>query len=655
MKQGRPCLTGSFIDRKAQCLASYGGRLFFLLVPCLIGLLGCSTFLPERGQKPRIWEKTAARLQMLMPDDDAEFLAERPTPPAGKTMRHGKTSPPSPEAGLPDVSAMAQETTASPTKPAASPQVPPPPSSVTPEPPVADDFEAELAELIAPPSPEKETAAEEPYSPRIRAFLAELETMRPLKPELKKRLADCLQKFEASEPAEEFAYRLNMMLADQRQKYGLSETKTIAHRPAESPKKQEVAETEAIDDLLTERAPLPPESLEAAPVEPPPARKLSGNQPVESVTADVLPQEHLPKTPAEPPTSHGSPQGRFASRHDREQQENTNSSSALNTSNTLRFARADAPGSVAPVGYVRENPLPQYDPQRPVYCPGHPQADPNGYVPAAAVYGNAPPGHSFSQHSHRSSAFSSPGLADGSPNTHLQAAAEVLRQQIASNRQPNYREEAQLRLIEGMLGNRREAARPVTSLDEAERRFWSNEVLAIATFLEEGDADPRERVIATARHAEEGLRELQVRCPLKLRNMQFVNTYEGFGRIEPSVAVFAPGEAVTIYFELENVTVEETRLGYRMHSISAYEIRDEDGMVVQKEDGIDTEDLCKSRRRDHCIAIKFSLPGKVPSGKYYLHIETSDQNHPSRQSAEDRIPFRIGEDRAAQERQQTRH
>lgn len=266
----------------------------------------------------------------------------------------------------------------------------------------------------------------------------------------------------------------------------------------------------------------------------------------------------------------------------------------------------------------------------------------NNYVNPGGEDGSFQP--SFRHTGAAASARGDYGTGSAETEELLRAATERLGDRIAAR--PNARsaplDEARLRIIEMLLGNTREAARPIKGLPPAERNFFSSSMLGFASFLDETTyVEGRDRITAVAHHIDAGRRELAPLCPLKLRNVQFVSGCDGFGAIKFREAEFTPGEPMHVYLEMENITIHETGTGFTTKALAAYEIRDAESRVLQEERNVEAPGSSGSRRRDHFLCLSFDLRKDLPPGKYFLRVTVSDQQHESRQSAEEQIPFRI--------------
>ncbi|HBT78420.1 MAG TPA: hypothetical protein DEB39_16180 [Planctomycetaceae bacterium] len=223
-------------------------------------------------------------------------------------------------------------------------------------------------------------------------------------------------------------------------------------------------------------------------------------------------------------------------------------------------------------------------------------------------------------------------------------AAEMLRDQIESNpaSRRTSQDEARLRLFEAILGNPRESARPIKSLEPSERNFWANEMLGISAFLDDTNyMEDRDRRAAVAYYREEASKEFKTLCPLKIRNMQFVADCQGFGSINAHAGDYLAGQMVHLYLELDNLTVRETAGGFATRMNASYEICDGESRIVKHEKNVEAVGNSSSFRRDHYLCLSLELPENLAPGNYTLRLSICDQQHDSHQTAEEQISFRV--------------
>ena len=242
------------------------------------------------------------------------------------------------------------------------------------------------------------------------------------------------------------------------------------------------------------------------------------------------------------------------------------------------------------------------------------------------------------------------GYGAGDWQTLARATVEQLRYAIEQT--PNGRtvsNEIRLRMLEMLLGNQSEAARPIKSADDTVNRFMGNQVLGFAALLDDTASDTRNKYNSAAYRFTEGLAELQNLCPIKLKNVMFVKDWLEYGKYFPHPnSEFYPGEAFIVYMEIENPVVRRDAVakGYEICVSLSYEIRDANAKVVVKKEIGTLPEMTLSRKRDFALAIGTGpvptmLPSSLPPGQYYLRINMIDMNDSSMQYAEEQIPFRV--------------
>jgi hypothetical protein len=224
----------------------------------------------------------------------------------------------------------------------------------------------------------------------------------------------------------------------------------------------------------------------------------------------------------------------------------------------------------------------------------------------------------------------------------LRQAAEQLRYAIEQT--PNGRtqsNEMRLRMLEMLLGNKGEAAKPIQSADATVNKFMVNQVLGFATLLDDSIPDNRGRYITAAYRLNEGLMDLQNLCPLKLKNVTFVKSYYGYGQFNTRPSEFQAGDPFTVYVEPENLTVQTTGDGFEVKVAISYEIRDVHANVVAKEIVGKPVEMTLSRKREYFMGISSELPANLVPGQYHMRISMTDLNDPTMHYAEEQIPFRV--------------
>ena len=235
------------------------------------------------------------------------------------------------------------------------------------------------------------------------------------------------------------------------------------------------------------------------------------------------------------------------------------------------------------------------------------------------------------------------GAGDWQAPTRL--AIEQLRYAIEQT--PNGRtvaNEMRLRMLEMLLGNKSEAARPMQSADKTVNEFMGNQVLGFAALLDETAPDSRGKYISAAYRFNEGLLGLQVLCPVLLKNVTFVKDWVEYGQFLPHpTREFYPGESFTVYLEIENLVVNRSKAaeGYEFGAAVKYEIWDSNAKVVANRDIGKSTGSTLSRKRDFCLGFPDTLPTNLSPGQYNLRISVTDLNDDAMRYAEEQIPFRV--------------
>ncbi len=232
---------------------------------------------------------------------------------------------------------------------------------------------------------------------------------------------------------------------------------------------------------------------------------------------------------------------------------------------------------------------------------------------------------------------------DGDWKAHARTAADLLRSKIENTPDGrSFANEGNLRLLELILGNRQEAARPFSLVEKPINDFWGNQMLGFSTLLDEvGNPDKVQRYSTAAFRVDEGLVELRKVCPLKLKNVQFIKDWAAFGVFLPRREDCQAGETVSLYLELENPTIRKSSLGYTVKTSISYELRDSAAKVVLKSDPQMVEDSSPSQKRDYFIHLPIKLPKSLPHGQYQLRVNVTDMNSETMKYAEEQLPFRV--------------
>ena len=249
---------------------------------------------------------------------------------------------------------------------------------------------------------------------------------------------------------------------------------------------------------------------------------------------------------------------------------------------------------------------------------------------------------SLPPYAHNVSGYGGNGYGAGDWQTPARQSIEQLRYAIEQT--PNGRtqtNEMRLRMMEMMLGNKSEAAKPMQSADKTINQFMSHQVLGLATLLDDSILDNRSRYVSAAYRFNEGLLELQNLCPLKLKNMTFVDYWQGYGQYISRPNEYHPGDKFMVYMELENPTIHKIADGYEVNAKIDYEIRDEHAKIIDRKSLDAGVDRSLVPKRDYCLGFPGDFPESLAPGLYQLQITVSDLNDASMHRAQEQIPFRI--------------
>ena len=236
------------------------------------------------------------------------------------------------------------------------------------------------------------------------------------------------------------------------------------------------------------------------------------------------------------------------------------------------------------------------------------------------------------------------GFGAGDWQAHAREAAVQL--QFAIEQTPHGRtlsNEMRLRLLETVLGNQMEAARPMQEADDAINRFMSHQVLGFAALLDDTTRDNRIKYTSAAYRFSEALQEMQSHAAISLKTVLFVNDWFGFGQFAPRRPEFHPGERFRVYMEVENPSMHLHPIEgvYEVAATIRYEIRNSRTaeLIVEREDRQSYRMI--TRKRDHVKEVAGVIPPGTPPGDYQLSIRIIDLHDASKRSAEEQIPFRV--------------
>jgi hypothetical protein len=184
--------------------------------------------------------------------------------------------------------------------------------------------------------------------------------------------------------------------------------------------------------------------------------------------------------------------------------------------------------------------------------------------------------------------------------------------------------------------------RPPDALDALARYPKPNQDLLLVALplvarLTEGDIDhvsPREaaELADLVQGVEERLRQ---RAALRVEKMLFCRRIDDFGEYTVRETVNGlptfeagsgdqPGEPVLVYVELRNVSSRQHGDGYETRLAGSIELLDFQGQSAYRKDFKPDPHCGQSARHDFFVNCSFSVPRKVPPGRYTLRVEVRD-------------------------------
>ena len=344
------------------------------------------------------------------------------------------------------------------------------------------------------------------------------------------------------------------------------------------------------------------------------ARLASRSEP-KAATAD---------TPVVTATDQAAPQSTQANAtEDRTQAEQPSSSSpSAGTPTNIQLVSTGAEGQVTPESISRDPPAAQ------VASPS------SATVPLAPPPLQATAGQSKD----------TDGPIVGSPDA-LEQAIASLEQSVADV--PVSTEEIhqhmRLRMLYLLAGRQEDAFQPIPGATPVQQDFWSKQLFAMATYLDnQTQPDSKRRSAAALAHLDEARGKLSELATLQIRNLEFVSSVDGYGAYEPlKQTSFQPGEQVILYAEVENYRSESTETGYVTSLSTSYQVVDNNGKRVDGGQFPDVVDRCKNRRRDFHIQYGIALPTRIYPESYRLELIVTDNQ--SGKIGQATLPFTIVE------------
>lgn len=208
----------------------------------------------------------------------------------------------------------------------------------------------------------------------------------------------------------------------------------------------------------------------------------------------------------------------------------------------------------------------------------------------------------------------------------LAAAIQSAESTRASTPDDEVRREAHLRLLYLVAGRREDAMRPIAGATTAEQSFWSQELFALATYLDRASTpDATARAAAALVPLNDAAAHLAEASPIAVRNLCFCTDVKSYGVYEKfATDEFQPTQTVVLYAEVENFKSEQTAQGFHTALKSRYLILDPQGQRVDEHEFPLTEEHCGNRRRDFFMTYYLKLPERIYDGQYTLQLTIED-------------------------------
>ncbi len=208
----------------------------------------------------------------------------------------------------------------------------------------------------------------------------------------------------------------------------------------------------------------------------------------------------------------------------------------------------------------------------------------------------------------------------------LQQTIAALEEQLRVGDGSSTEEHVRLRMLYLLAGRRDEAMRPMPGLAATEQEYWSQQLYALATYLdEERQADGSQRAAAAASILDQATARLEDLSPLEVRNLAFCTEVVSFGVYKKfSKYHFQPGQQLLLYAEVDNFKSEATPEGYHTALRSSYRIYDAAHRLVEEHEFDLTEEHCQNQRRDFFIRYFLYLPAQIYDGEYSLQLTIED-------------------------------
>jgi hypothetical protein len=258
-------------------------------------------------------------------------------------------------------------------------------------------------------------------------------------------------------------------------------------------------------------------------------------------------------------------------------------------------------------------------------------AAPADSLPQAAV--TSPPSNEPAKSADAPLTTNSPPAKSAESNTtwrdHLTAAIGVLERETHDNPQgaDTLANQVYLRLLDLAAGRTDAALQPIQGVSQGEQDYWSKQLYALSTYLDrQRISDPARRAGEAGLHLTKATAALAEQGPLRVCNLAFCTRVDSYGvlkRDEP--AEFKAGQKVLLYAEFESFKSEQSAEGYHTALEATYQILDNRGQRVARDDLPLTEEHCQNRRRDFFASYFVVLPKAIYEGTYTLELTIEDK------------------------------
>ncbi len=210
---------------------------------------------------------------------------------------------------------------------------------------------------------------------------------------------------------------------------------------------------------------------------------------------------------------------------------------------------------------------------------------------------------------------------------HLEAAAQALDASHPDAPRTEAEVQAQvfLRLMQLMNGQREQALAPVDGIPPTQKQFWSNQIYALATLLDQNNPNALQQATEATRYLRMAAADLAHQGALEIRNVRFCTKVSSFGVYDTfDEYTFKPQQQLLLYAEVDNFVSMPHQDGYKTSLRVSYQITDDLKRQVVEQELPVLEEVCENRRRDFFILYRIELPERIYDGKHQLLLSIED-------------------------------